>query len=520
FALFDTGCHDIKLIIWRGGQYDSVVQYCVIYGIYHKLVLLNGKEVDTLDVFNAYVDPGYTAFDNCSGIDYSKSKTIGSVDQNVIGKYILKYVAVNNAGRSDTAIRTVHVVDRIDPVIILLGPDTMYSDKGCHFIDPGVSINDNYYANVMSSTTNNIDSSIIGTYEIKYWAIDGSGNYSDTVSRVIIVLDINPPEFASDTAYVEVYHAYKPDIIFNHYCCSLAESDIYISGNVDTSVLGTYSSKIWIQDCVGNIFDTISQIVIVGDTTPPIVTLAKPIDTMEVYSSFQFEGFTVTDNYCANNTYHFDIKVDTHKIGWSEFDVWAEDCFGNISDIVTQKVWVIDRINPILTWTGPDTFFINQYEKLPPDIDTAMYIWDNYDTALFVIRIGTYFTDYLKNRPAGPIGCWFIIFQATDNSGNKSNEITIWVCTTPSSIEESNPMSDLHIYPNPNNGHFTIENQNPNQAIHSVSVFNQMGQEVYFKEINRSQTGSIVIEIRQPSGIYFIQVKSEKGLNISKILIE
>ncbi|MFC2114171.1 immunoglobulin-like domain-containing protein [Bacteroidota bacterium] len=353
FYLMDIGCYDIKLLIWRNGTYDSTIQFCAVYCLPPKLVYLQGKEIDTIEVFMSYIDSGYNAVSNCSGI---KSQGIlGSVDPDVVGKYVLKYYAVDNAGFSDTAIRIVYVVDRIAPFITLLGPDTMYLDKGCHFNDYGVTIYDNYYCFVLPTSANNIDTSNAGSYEIMYWAIDSSGNYSDTVRRVVIIQDINLPELAADTAYVEVYHAYKPNIIFNHKCCTLAESDIYMSGNVDTSHLGIYTSQIWIQDCVGNISDTISQIVIVGDTTPPVIIWNESIfirfDEHYKWDSLKFKPMDlvqVTDNYDTNlkvamsGTYFTDF-IKSPSIGLYSIVLSAQDLSGNHADslfIIIQILYI------------------------------------------------------------------------------------------------------------------------------------------------------------------------------------
>ncbi|MBT7994651.1 MAG: DUF5011 domain-containing protein [Bacteroidetes bacterium] len=436
-----SGCRNVKLIVGRGSVYDTIEQICAIKAFDSISLYVIGNKIDTVDVHTNYYDSGFVATSYCSGIDPSKSSTTGNVNINVVGKYIITYVAFENSGYSDSAQRIVYVVDRVAPTISLYGYDTTRIEVFCQFIDPGFSVADNYctFNEMELYTQTNLDTSSIGTYFIDYTVVDLDSNYA-TVRRIVEVTNAQPPSLNSKTVYVEVYNSYFPDYVITHSCCDLAEIEVFYQSNVDTAKLGIY--------------------------------------------------FT---------------------------DIWLKDCHGNISDTITQTVNIVDRTPPILTWTGPDTFFIKQYKVLPPDFDTALHYWDNYDTALlFNHQKGTYYTTYLVNKAPG---CYTVIFNATDNSGNKSNEITIWVCTTPSSIEDEKQQRNVHIYPNPNNGQFTIENKYPNQAIHSVSVFNQMGQEVYFKEIDRSQTGSIEIDINQSPGVYFIQAKSEKGITSSKFLI-
>jgi hypothetical protein len=72
--------------------------------------------------------------------------------------------------------------------------------------------------------------------------------------------------------------------------------------------------------------------------------------------------------------------------------------------------------------------------------------------------------------------------------------------------------SDIHIYPNPAKGIFTIDGST-NFA--KVSVFNAFGVEVYREE----QALPAVIDLReQPGGIYFIRVEVDKKVGIGKII--
>ncbi|MBT3933286.1 MAG: T9SS type A sorting domain-containing protein [Bacteroidetes bacterium] len=270
----------------------------------------------------------------------------------------------------------------------------------------------------------------------------------------------------------------------------------------------------------GTNYDTITKTcaVQVFDREPPTLVLLKPIDTIEVYDSFIDWGYLVIDNYCDESSIkvYTSGSIDSSILGLGSYKIWAVDCEGNSSDTLTREVWVLDRTPPVIEWKGQVFYYVYRWDSLKFNPLDSIIVADNYDKEVTVDLSGNYYSHFLKDHS---LGFYYISFIASDSSGNKSKEFRIYIESVPYSINENNHLN-YTIFPNPNSGHFTIENQNPNQAIHSVSVFNQMGQEVYFKEIDRSQTGLLEIEIRQPSGIYFIQAKNEKGISLSKILIE
>jgi uncharacterized repeat protein (TIGR03803 family) len=84
-------------------------------------------------------------------------------------------------------------------------------------------------------------------------------------------------------------------------------------------------------------------------------------------------------------------------------------------------------------------------------------------------------------------------------------------------IVEKNMAFDFNMYPNPNNGTFTIEmNKLLNQVQHDISIYNIIGKKVYHSQINNPK---LEIDLnKQPAGIYFVQINTEQGIT-NKILI-
>jgi uncharacterized repeat protein (TIGR03803 family) len=101
--------------------------------------------------------------------------------------------------------------------------------------------------------------------------------------------------------------------------------------------------------------------------------------------------------------------------------------------------------------------------------------------------------------------------------GGTSGAGVIFKYALATGIAEKNMAFDFNMYPNPNNGTFTIEmNKLLKQVQHDISIYNIIGKKVYHSEIN-----NLKLEIdlnKQPAGIYFVQINTEQGIT-NKILI-
>ncbi|OYT13918.1 MAG: hypothetical protein B6I19_02585, partial [Bacteroidetes bacterium 4572_114] len=74
-------------------------------------------------------------------------------------------------------------------------------------------------------------------------------------------------------------------------------------------------------------------------------------------------------------------------------------------------------------------------------------------------------------------------------------------------------LSGIHIYPNPNDGTFTIE------GIHekiNIKIFNAFGREIYGRELNLPAKVDLST---QPGGIYFVRVETGNAVFFEKLVI-
>lgn len=97
------------------------------------------------------------------------------------------------------------------------------------------------------------------------------------------------------------------------------------------------------------------------------------------------------------------------------------------------------------------------------------------------------------------------------------------VKSTPSSIEElheSDKTSYISVYPNPSSGFFQIKSTEGFESIKSVKVINASGTTVYSKEIDQFDMPLGIDLTEHSSGIYIIQVESDKKLIAQKLILQ
>jgi hypothetical protein len=152
---------------------------------------LKGLEEMEVEVFGTFNDPGVDATDN-----YYPNVTIqttSTLNMNVLGVYTITYNVCDAANNCVTLTRTVRVVDKTAPVIVLLGGNPIEINRYSNYQEPGFVVNDNYYAPSSFSVnvnTSEIINHIPGIYYVYYKTIDGSGNAAAEVTRLVSVIDI------------------------------------------------------------------------------------------------------------------------------------------------------------------------------------------------------------------------------------------------------------------------------------------------------------------------------------------
>jgi len=176
----------------NAGNVDTSYRNVYVYDKVAPTIQLIGKDTMYVDVFNNFVDPGAQPSDN---YDTKVSYTVNSnLNTNELGTYILTYCVTDSSGNGPTCVdRIVIVRDKSAPTITLKGSTTMTIDVFTQFNDPGYDVTDNYYelakGQIIVYVSGFVNTTKLGSYSITYKAVDGSGNISGTLTRIVNVVD-------------------------------------------------------------------------------------------------------------------------------------------------------------------------------------------------------------------------------------------------------------------------------------------------------------------------------------------
>jgi hypothetical protein len=128
---------------------------------------------------------------------------------------------------------------------------------------------------------------------------------------------------------------------------------------------------------------------------------------------------------------------------------------------------------------------------------------------------------------AEPSGTAYVTGSLLDNGSFGTNTISAYgrtdafiakMSTYVGMDEINDPLSLIHIYPNPGNGKINIVADNGFKKETEISVYNYLGELIYRTDPHSS---SVSIDLsKKDKGIYFVQVASEKDLSIEKIVLQ
>ena len=184
-------------------------------------IIIIGDATITMQVGDTYKELGADATDEEDGDISSKVKISGSVDTSKAGTYIITYSVTDSKKQSAEAKRTIIVENKrtatitktttkapvnttkapvitrttarrinVKPTINLVGSNNIKLVKGARYDEPGFSAYDANGTNITSRVTvnSNLNTSLAGTYYIKYSVTDSYGN-SSSVTRTIRIED-------------------------------------------------------------------------------------------------------------------------------------------------------------------------------------------------------------------------------------------------------------------------------------------------------------------------------------------
>lgn len=110
------------------------------------------------------------------------------------------------------------------------------------------------------------------------------------------------------------------------------------------------------------------------------------------------------------------------------------------------------------------------------------------------------------------------VTDANNCTGEASINVTVDACA---GIVETNSSARIRIFPNPNNGEFTLEIGNASQGRARISIVNATGETLYTSSIYISQSDyRQQLNLNAGSGVYFLKVETLDGTAMQKLVIK
>lgn len=136
-------------------------------------------------------------------------------------------------------------------------------------------------------------------------------------------------------------------------------------------------------------------------------------------------------------------------------------------------------------------------------------------TATVQDNCAEWFTTQLFINPADSAMYFAAEYTATGYELWKLKDTT--GSTQPGSVDNINSHSDFTLYPNPNNGTFTLELSKMNFKAASLQVYDITGRLCYHEPINNSKS---TIKVNLMSGTYFVKLLVDDEIMTKKVMVE
>ena len=401
------------------------------------VITLTGEDNITIAVGSTYRDAGATATDNIDGSITSRIKVANFVKTTAPRIYTVTYDVNDSSGNKAVRVRRiVHVTDQNGPVITLKGAKTV-----------SISLHEKYRDRLGATAVDNVDGTFaaklslrtgeyalnihkLGTYKVKYVAVDKAGNRATPVYRTVIVRkdNIKPVIRLKGNKNItivvgSIYHDAGATAIDN--IDGGITSLIQVVNPVKTTAPRTYTVTYDVNDSSGNKARRVRRTVRViraQDTTPPIIKINGVASiTVAHGSTYHDAGATARDTVDGNVEVRVENNVNTNKVGQYKVRYFATDSSGN-SASKDRIINVTDQTKPQIALVGDETVSI---EKGTDFTDLGATVSDNVDSNRHI----TYDTSK-GTVDKDKVGTYTIMYTATDRAGNKADSITRTVNVT------------------------------------------------------------------------------------------
>lgn len=410
-----------------------------------------------LEVFTAFVDPGYYAVNSTGNlvtnlivITYSMASPQGAVpcpaiNTSLVGVYFVNYSVTSGGLWAVPVVRTVMMQDTTPPVLTLVGGTYVVQEAAQPWIEPGYSAVDIYSGNVTSlvvigGDTVNVFAPSGSTFVISYTATDPAGNVAAVQYRSVRVLDTVPPVLvllgqadflqqggtpfqdpgvnASDAREGSVVA--RVNVTYTRQGSSSNQSvaavDIYAAAGTVFYVLYR------VRDLAGNSAIPVLRRVTIIDTIPPVITLHPPNPEFHEGATPYFDpGWYAIDLLDGNITSRVNVSgtvvVMSPAGSVCNLSYNVRDRAGNAAIEQDRMVTIVDHTKPVITLLGQASL---QHQATVPYVDAGAIAWDTLDGNLTSSIIASVYVNVFA--AAGAV--FNLTYRVQDAAGNWAVAVT------------------------------------------------------------------------------------------------
>jgi hypothetical protein len=404
---------DIVYIASDGIQINSNVRTVTIVDTTPPIGSINNPSYQ-LERFSTFVDPGVTGMDEGTYLYRTDTSNVNNTLSN--GSTFDVIYTLTDGVSNAYLTRTVTVVDSTQPTGTI-APSSATVERYSVYTDPTPGVinldSGSYIAGVDLS---NVDTTLSNgsTFDVIYDLGDGTNN--TYLTRTVTVIDTIAPAITllgANPLTIERYSTYsEPGATAD------GGENITITSTLDTSAVGSYTVTYSATDDSNN-NTTVTRVVQVVDTTPPVITLlgSNPL-TVERYSIYSDPGATTDggENITLTSTLNMSI-VGSYTLTYSATDD------NNNTTTATRLVQVVDTTGPVITLTGANPLTIERYSTY---IDPGA-IADGGENVLTSASVNT-----------SAVGSYTVTYSATDDNNN-----TTTVARTVNVVDTTAPVITL-----------------------------------------------------------------------------
>lgn len=236
-------------------------------------------------------------------------------------------------------------VDNSRPKIILNGDKEMTIPKGSEYVEPGITVTDDYDENPQVVIEGKVDTSTKGIYTIKYIVTDSVGHVNSVARKVTVYAPFELPKIEYSTTEptngnVTVVITPTEKVIYGRNYgyssgsiieCNIEETDGYVDKVTVTFSKNGYFD-IALKDEVGNSESVTAKVTWIDKTPPSGTVKYSPSGittgsvTATLTTSEKVKPIEMTHTFTENGSYTFEF----------------EDLAGNKGSAVATVDWIID----------------------------------------------------------------------------------------------------------------------------------------------------------------------------------